>query len=117
MSFQVRDACYSSAIVAARAAASSMGGSVVTHNGSVHVVEVQDVSSNSISYAFHPVGGGLPLISVIPHNPQECGLLTAQDGLELAWLVVGAWIATYCVMFLVRIVKGEGGAIDYGRDT
>ncbi len=38
-------------------------------------------------------------------NPPPCGLVDYPDALSLSWYVVGAWVATYAIKWLARIVR------------
>jgi len=117
MGFQVGQACYGTAEQAAQAVASAEAGSLKQAGQGVYVVGVSAVSDTSITYTLNPVDGTAAFSYVAPFTPQPCNLLSAQDALEVSWMVVAAWAAAHAVMFLVRMLRGEasesGG--DYGR--
>jgi hypothetical protein len=62
------------------------------------VVEAASIGATSITYAFHPVGGGSPLTLATPYNAQPCQLLSMADGLQIGWMIAGAWIGAYCLI-------------------
>lgn len=41
-------------------------------------------------------------------------VLSVEDGVTLGWLVGSAFIAVFCVKFIVRALRGESGG-DYGK--
>lgn len=100
MSYQVGSTCYGSAEQALSATASSQVGAVVVHGGAAYVVDVAGITASSITYLLNPIGGGVPVQSVVSVSPQPCGLLQWDDGLLLGWGVATAWILTAAVMFL-----------------
>jgi len=100
MAYQVGATCYGSAEQALSATASSQVGGVVVHSGVAYVVDVAGVSASSITFRLNPIGGGVPVESVVSVTPQPCGLLQWDDGLLLGWSVATAWILTAAVMFL-----------------
>lgn len=108
MSYQVGSACYGTATQAAQASASSQVGAVVSQGGSLYVLGVGSVNDTSISYEFHPMAGGTPVVVVTPYNAQPCGLLGLQDGLQMGWMVAGAWLGTLAVIGLAKAFTGWG---------
>lgn len=104
--FQVGSACYASAAAANSATASAQSGAVVSHSGTARIVTVSAVDGDSITYTFTGIDGSV-ISQTVQHAPQPCGLLTASDGLQIAWLIAGAWIATFAVMFIARALRGE----------
>lgn len=104
--FQVGSACYASSAAANMATASAQSGAVVTHSGTARIVTVSAVDGASITYTFTGLDGSV-IAQTVQHVPQPCGLLTASDGLQIAWLIAGAWLATYAVMFIARALRGE----------
>lgn len=104
--YQVGSACYSSAAAANSATASVQSGAVVSQSGTVRIVTVLSVNDSSITYSFTGLDGSV-VSQTVQHIPQPCGLLTAADGLQIGWLIVGAWLAVYAVMFIARALRGE----------
>lgn len=107
MAFQVGTTCYSTALEAAQSVASAQVGSIVSQAGTAFSVSVQAVADDSISYVLSPLTGGSSFLHVAPFTGQPCNLLQVSDGLQMGWLVAGAWIAAYCVMFIARALRGE----------
>lgn len=110
--FQVGSLCYHTEAAAAAASASSQLGSIVTRAGELYSVNVTAVTSNSITYAFSPLSGGVAFSQTTAYTPQPCGLLTPGDALELSWMVAAAWIAAYAVIFLARVFRQTEGPQD-----
>jgi len=104
--FQVGPACYASALAANSATASAQSGAVVTHSGTVRIVTVSSVGDDTITYNFTGLDGSV-VAQTVQQIPQPCGLLTAADGLQIGWLIAGAWIATYAVLFIAHAIRGE----------
>ncbi|MNY54262.1 hypothetical protein D3C86_1901120 [compost metagenome] len=99
---------------AGQAQASSFVGGVGYFSGAAHSVSVSSVDEASITYVFTPVGGGTAITHVAPFTPQPCNMLQLEDGLSIGWMVAGAWIGAYCLLFLRRALSGETGS-DYGN--
>jgi hypothetical protein len=112
--FQVGTACYGTATQAAQVSASAQVGAVVSHGGMAYTVDVVAAGDTAITYALHPLGGGASLQTVVGYTPQPCNLLQAEDGITIGWLVAGAWIAAFGLMFLARAIRGETGE-NYGN--
>lgn len=104
--FQVGSACYASAAAANSATASAQAGAVVIHGGQARIVTVTAVDGESITYAFTGLDGSM-LAQTVQNTPQPCGLLTAEDGLQIGWMVAACWIAVYAVLFIARALRGE----------
>lgn len=100
MAYQVGPFCYASALDAVAAMASSQVGAVVVKGSAAYVVDVAGYSGTSITYALRPVEGGAVVSSTQAVTPLPCGLLDWQDGLELGWGVVAAWIFTAVVLHI-----------------
>jgi hypothetical protein len=116
MAFQVGPACYASELQAAQAQASSQVGLITQHGGAAYVVNASAITGSSITYDLRSVDGATTLQVVAPFSAQPCGLLTAGDAVEMGWLIVGAWVTAYAIMFLARAIRGETGG-EYGRDA
>lgn len=114
MGYQVASACYSTATQAAQASASAQVGAVVSHGGSVYVIDVAQAGESSITYNLQPLAGGVSLQSTVAYTAQPCGLLQAADGLAIGWAIAGAWIGAYALLFLTRAFRGETGE-NYGN--
>lgn len=114
--FQAGAACYSSPASALSALASSQVGAVIVDGGTARVVGVQSVTDNTITYTLTPLAGGVPLVSTVSLQPQPCGLLTASDGLSIAWAIVAVWLAAWGLSALARHVRVESEThSDYGN--
>ncbi|MNL03975.1 hypothetical protein D3C87_1245290 [compost metagenome] len=108
MSFQVGSTCYDTEVAAAAASVSSQIGAFVQHGGTSHVVNASSVDGSSITYTLTPVGGGVPVTLVAPYTAQPCGLLTAGDAVEMSWLVVAVWAATWGIKFMATALHDWG---------
>lgn len=114
MSFQVENTCYESAVQAAQVVASKLVGSIVQVGGSAVSVDVASVTASSIVYSFTPLAGGAAYTVASPFTPQPCNMLSSSDGLEIGWMVGGAWLAVYALLFVARSLRGETGG-EYGN--
>lgn len=112
--FQVGSACYSTAAAANAATASAQSGAVVTSGGAARVVTVTAVDGSSITYTYHGLDGST-VVQTVQHSPQPCGLLTASDAVDIGWLIGGAWLAVYAVMFLARAFWHDDTQSSYGN--
>ncbi len=114
MPYQVGTACYGTALQAAQAQASTQVGGFVQQGQVTYAVSVASIAEDSITYNLKPLDAQ-PVLSVqVPYTAQPCNLLTAQDGIELGWMVIACWLAVYGITFLARIFKGETGG-EYGN--
>lgn len=111
--FQVGAACYSTPTAALQAIASSQTGSIVQHGGAGYIATAMGTDSG-ILYTFQPLAGGPAISQAVAFSPEPCGLLTAADGLQMAWLIIGAWVAAFAVMFIARTLRGETSS-NYGN--
>ena len=112
--FQVGSVCYPTAVQAAQALASQQVGGIVSQAGTLHTVSVSAVADTSISYVLTPVAGGAAITHVAPFTAQPCNMLQLEDGMSMAWMIAGAWIGAYCLLFLARVMRGETGS-EYGN--
>lgn len=108
-SYQVGTSCYSTALAAAQASASSQIGVVVPLGTSLYVVDVQAVSDDSITYKLQSLtsnGNGnsnqASIVKTVSYTPSPCGLLDTADGLLLGWGVATAWLVTAAILVLRR---------------
>lgn len=115
MSYQVGSACYSTAVEAAQASASSEIGAVVPHGGVAYVVDAATVAASSVTYSLTPVGGGSAISVTSAYTAQPCNLMSYADGLTIGWAVAGAWLAAFALMFMARALRGETEGGSYGN--
>lgn len=114
--WQTGSACYSTPTLANRAAAAVQSGSVVPVGSDVAAVSIGAVTDSSIEYRLTSLTSGNTASRVVVVVPQECGLLTYADGLELGWQVALVWIVAYAVTILGRIIKDAiSGGATYGN--
>ena len=104
--FQVGAACYSTPTAAMQAIASSQTGAIVQHGGAGYIATASG-NETGIVYTFHPLAGGPGISQTVAITPEPCGLLTASDGMQMGWMIVGAWVAAFSLMFLARTLRGE----------
>lgn len=102
MSFQVGPTCYSTALSAAQAAASSQIGSVVQLGTAAYVVDVLGVADTSITYRLTSITSTSVVDKTVPFTALNCGLLDTSDGLLMGWGIATAWIVTAGILFLRR---------------
>jgi hypothetical protein len=105
MGWQVDGACYATQLQAVQAAVSGEVGKVVTIGTVSYVVDVTATTSTSATYVYRRVSGTPDITKVTTITAQPCGLLEWQDGLVLAWAVVGIWLAAYGLRYLGRVAK------------
>ncbi|WP_440531741.1 hypothetical protein [Variovorax sp. YR566] len=115
MSYQVGSICYDTAAAAAAASASSQIGSFVRQGEVSYVVNASSVDGASITYSLAPVGGGSPVVVTASYTAQPCGLITAGDAVNLSWMVVLVWAATWAVKFIATAVHDWGN--QHGHNT
>ena len=111
-SWQVGAACYPSQLAANQAIASGQTGAVTAHGNKTYIINATNVTATSITWTLTPAGGGQAIVEVVPSAPQPCNLMGWQDGLQLGWLVGGAWIAVYAVNFLRQTIKTSMGEVN-----
>lgn len=114
MSFQVDQACFDTALMAAQVSAAKSVGAIVVHGGTAYGVDVSSVSASVINYTFTPVGGGAALTLAQPYTALPCNLMTAADGLSVGWMVGAAWLSAWGLMFLTRALRDDTGG-NYGN--
>ncbi len=107
MSYQVHTACYPTPEAAASVSASASLGAIVHRGGDAYAVDAASVNATSITYTLSPMAGGTPITTVVPYTAQPCQLLSLQDGLQMGWMIAGAWIGAYALMFLARAFRGD----------
>ena len=114
MNYQVGTACYPTPEAAASVSASASLGAIVHRGGDAYSVDASSVNETSITYTLTPITGGAPITTVTPYTAQPCQLLTFGDGLQMGWMIAGAWLAAFCLLFLARVFRGETGD-NYGN--
>lgn len=102
MSYQVGPTCYPDELGAAQAAASAQAGAVVQLGASLYVVDVQSVTSTSITYKLQALDTTASIVKTVPYTASPCGLLDTADGLLLGWAVATVWIVTAGILVLRR---------------
>lgn len=116
MNFQVADTCYSTALQAAQAKASTVGGTLSSAGSNQYVVSVGSVTATSITYNFKLVGGtGATTTTVAPYSAQPCNMLSMADGVQIGWMIAAVWIGVYAVLFLARAFSNKHKDDDYGN--
>jgi hypothetical protein len=112
MAYQVGSGCYESALAASQAVAAAH----VPVAAPDMVVTVSAVAESSISFLYTPIGSGVPPFTVTQAlTLQPCNMLSAQDALDVGWLIGGAWLSIYAVAFLIRYLRGETEDINAGN--
>lgn len=107
MSYQVGSICYESLLAANQASVSGQAGSIVLIGGQSQVLSILSVDGSSVTYGFTPLEGGATTSQSVAIFPQPCNLLTAADGLEVAWMIGAAWLSVYALMFIANYLKRE----------
>lgn len=107
MSWQVGDQCFETELQAAQVMAALNNGTMYSTSAGVVEVMVANVTETSIQYTLRNLTSQSQVTRTVVLNAQECQLPTVQDGIQLGWLVAGAWIVAYGVLFLTRALRGE----------
>lgn len=114
--FQQGSACYVTAQQANQAQASGLVGSLVQLGGEPFAVNVLDVTDIGITLQLQQVAGTGTVTKTISVTPQPCGLLQAEDALQIGWLIAAAWIGAFCVTFIARYFRSAvDERSDYGN--
>lgn len=106
MSYQVGLNCYPTAIAAAKAIASQNIGSVHPNGSGVVTLNVSSVTENQINYDLYDNSGMVGSL-VSPVTLQECQLFGVNEATHYSGLLIGVWVAVYCIVFLIRQIRGE----------
>lgn len=117
MSYQAGDACFPTALSANIARVAREVGSIKQIGSGQYVVDVVGLSDTSITYAFRDVSSNAVITSTEAVSPIQCQLLGVQDAVDVGWKIALAWLVTYCVVFLIRVIRDEmrGGQDDIGN--
>lgn len=107
MSYQVGSTCYDSPSAANQASVSSHAGSIVLVGGQSQVLSVVSVDSSSVTYGYTPLSGGALTSQTVALSPQPCNLLTAQDAVQISWMIAALWLAVYAITFVTNYLKNE----------
>lgn len=103
MSYQYGGTCYQTPLEANSAIAFDKSGQV-TGSYVTGVGTVTDGSFEVVQYG----GNGQRVGSVVvPSAPPPCALLDTSDGVAMAWMVGGVWIAVFAVRWLSKQIETE----------
>jgi len=102
MSAQVGNTCYGTDLQAAQAAASAEVGSIVVVGSKAYTVNATSITATSITYQLKEIGGTGIYSSANAFTAVPCQMLSAEDGLQMGWMVGSVWVAVFAVMFLTR---------------
>lgn len=105
--YQALGGCYSTPLEATTALAASYVGQVHQIGGTAHYVISTNPGEYGIVVTYQPANSGSNFTQWQSVNPPECQLMTGADGLELGWLIAGAWLLTYSISFLARYLWRE----------
>lgn len=111
MGFQVAGVCYATKLEAASVQRWSLGhDAAVVINGLPHLVQFQLTDGETLGYrVYNMTNGTVVAESTLIYDPPACDVLGVEDGLTMGWMVGGALIAAFCLMFLARALRGETG--------
>lgn len=115
MSWQVAHYCVPTELAAAQATAAAVNGTAFATSAGVVEVMAGNVTETSIQYILRNMTTQSQVTRTVIYSAQECQLPTVQDGIQLGWLVAGAWIFAFGVMFLTRVFRGEEKESSYGN--
>jgi hypothetical protein len=111
--FQVGASCYATSQAANEVSASAQAGSVVLIGGQSYALSVAEVTGTAVTYVYSPASGGATISQTVAMLPPTCGLLTAADASDIAWMIAVAWVAAFCIKFLARAVRNESDEVKY----
>jgi len=107
--YQVDSVCYPTAMVAAQAFASGLGGGPwsvgsAACSGAYTVSAGGTEGAPTLVYTLTKLAGTCispsPASYTVAFAPSPCGLLDWEDGLAVGWGIAAAWIAVAVVLFL-----------------
>jgi hypothetical protein len=115
MGYQAGNYCYATKLEAASVQRWSLGhNSSIVVNGQPALVQYELTDGNTLGYRVYQMPGGTQIAeATLNYAPPECAFLDVNDGLTMGWLVGGALIAAFSLMFLARALRGETGG-SYG---
>jgi len=108
--YQTGADCVNTQLEAAQYQANQNEGATVQIGTNQYIISVTSVTASNITYVFNRVSGTPNITKSITPTFQPCTKLTPQDSIDLAWLVVGVWVATYAIKVLFRAVSPNFGA-------
>lgn len=100
MSYQYNANCYSDQLSAVRAIASDNVGRVIAIGTASYSMDVQSITSSSITYKMQDLNSSAIIVKTVSINPVDCQLFDTGDGLMIGWGIAAAWLVTYAVIFL-----------------
>lgn len=103
MSYQYGGSCYQTSLEANSAIAFDKSGQVT----GAYVTGVGSVTDSSFEVVQYGGNGQRVASVVVPSVPPVCGLLDTSDGVALAWMVGGVWIAVFTVRWLAKQIETE----------
>lgn len=111
---QVGDTCYPSELSAAQAIAAGQIGHITQIGSASYVVDSSTQTATSITYVLRDLASIATVTKTATITPVPCQALTAADAGEMSWMIVGAWVGVYCLLFLTRAFRGESTESTYG---
>lgn len=111
MGYFAQGHCYAEKWDAANAQRWAMGHDTnMVLNGVPHLLQYTLTDGNTLGYSVLRTTDWVQVTeSTLIYNPPECQILGVEDGLAMGWMVGGALIAAFCVMFIARALRGETG--------
>ena len=106
MPAQYLDTCYETSIEAAQAFCATFPREV---SGGLHWCESVYEESSLTVLSLIPVGSSdsFGMVSFFPSCAEVTTPMTAADGIALGWMVGGAWLAVFALLFLTRGLRGH----------
>lgn len=98
--YQVDQSCYGTVQQSIEAIAARVTGSTVQVGSNPYRLDASFVSPSSVSYQGTQLNGTGTFTKTIAITPEPCNALDVTDGVALAWLVVGVWVAAYALTVL-----------------
>lgn len=102
--YQHGAACFPSKSSANSAAAANEVGKIIQTANGPAVVDLIELSDNSITYAIRDLTTSQSTISTVTVNPPECQLMSLDDGLSIGWQIAAVWAAAFALKFLAKYI-------------
>lgn len=110
--YQHGAACFASKSSANSAAAANEVGKIIQTPSGPAVVDLIELSDNSITYAIRDLTTSQSTIATVSVNPPECQLMSLDDGLSIGWQIAAVWAAAFALKFLAKYIWFEMNSND-----
>lgn len=98
--YQVDQACYPTLQTAIEAICAKTTGQFTMVGTNPYRVDTTFSAPSSITYQGSQLNGTGTFTRTHAITPEPCNVLTTEDGVQLAWLVVAVWVAAFAIIVL-----------------